>query len=212
MNKLHEFLNQPTNLRRLVGSLEWDEDAFEDAVREQPKLYLEASRYRAVKARRKARAEFGLAQATAEKKLVLRSKRDKAGRKMLTEPAIAEGAVLSPEYVIARRALDDAYVGEELAKAIMEAYRQRGQMLKIIADIRTSEVASEIRNVRENLARDEFHKLSDRTREKLHERHSKKNHKLAGRPEYRDSQGRLPHADWCRSNKMGPCNCGRGDF
>lgn len=33
---------------------------------------------------------------------------------------------------------------------------------------------------------------------------------MAGRPEYRDLYGRLPHADNCRSNRMGPCTCGRG--
>ena len=207
MSTLKTFLNQPTNLRKLVDKLEWDEDAFEDAVREQPRLYLEASRYRALKARRQARAKFALTNTVAEKKLILRGRKDRAGRKQLTESAVTESAALTEDVKDAQKNLDDAYVQEELAKAIMEAYRQRGQMLKIIADIRSSEVASEIRSVRENLARDEMHKLSDRTREQLAKR---KKHPLAGRPEYRDDRGRLPHADFCRSNKGGACTCGRG--
>ncbi len=35
-------------------------------------------------------------------------------------------------------------------------------------------------------------------------------HALAGRAEYRDNSGCLPHSDSCRSNRMGPCDCGRG--
>lgn len=207
MTQIGKFLDKPTNLMLLVRRLSWDEDEFEEAVREQPSLYLEASRYRALKARRLKRAEFSLSTTTAETKTKLRTKRDKGGRKLLTEPATAETATIDPAVVVARKKLDEAYVQDELAKSLMEAYRQRGQMLKIVADIRASEVASEIRNVRENLARDDMRNLSDRVRSQFA---GKKKHPLAGRPEYRDDRGRLPHADNCRSNRGGPCNCGRG--
>ena len=162
-----QLLERPVKLSDLVEKLALDEDSFEEEVREQPKLFLEASRYRAMKMRKRATASFMYDRAMAEVKLEGRKLKDDKGKKKLTEGALSDRALLSDNAHKYRTDMDEAYLDEELAKGLVEAWRQRGQMLKIISDIRCSEVGSEIRSVRENLIRDDMKRNSQSLRERV---------------------------------------------
>lgn len=128
--------------RRLIELLAVvDEDILAEAIR-QPTLMVQASRYRVAKMRDRAQAIARLDAARAELALKIRNKKDAAGRKM-TEGALKERLELSPTIRRLREESDRAYEGEELAKLILESFRQRNSAIKIVADVRVYEGSRE---------------------------------------------------------------------
>lgn len=161
---LQEILEAPVNLLRLIRRLQIDEDALEQAALEQPGLLLESSRYRAKKMRRRAMALIDAEVIRAQTGLGLRaSKYD--GSKALTEKAVTDKTLLSPKYRKAKRKLERLYVEEEWAKSLVTAYMHRLSVLKLLVEIRNTDMHSEIRQAKSKMAVDSMRKRAERIRE-----------------------------------------------
>lgn len=142
------WLETPVNLKRLVDKLSFDLDGFESANLEQPSLNLEAGRYLTQAVLGKARAELKLEIGMAD---LAQAIRDNAPEKM-TEKAVAERLALAKEGIDLKRKAYLAKTTETWAKQLLEAYNQRLQVLSNITKIRTGEIASNLRAVKEEAA------------------------------------------------------------
>lgn len=161
-----EMLRAPVDVRRLIDRLAFDVDNFERANMEQPRLSLEAGRYRTQAALLKARLELQLETREADLGIALRKKSEHAKRAP-TEKALSGRIVLDPEVQVLRKRLYLAEITEIWAKQLAEAYQyQRLAVLKVIGDIRASEIANELRTVKEKAAVDGLRRQAERVREK----------------------------------------------
>lgn len=142
------WLEAPVSLKSLVSKLSFDLDGFEMANLEQPKLSLEAGRYRTKAVLEKARAELRLEVGEAE---IAQRLREKSSVK-LTEKALAERLAQEEEVIKLKKRAYMAKVMDEWAKQLLEAYNQRLQVLNNITKIRTGEIASNLRAVKEEAA------------------------------------------------------------
>lgn len=165
MSEITELLAAPIDVRRLVSKLAFNLDNFEQANMEQPRLYLEAGRYRTKAALDKARAELQLEVTMAETGAQWRE-RPTSGKAM-TEKAIADKITLNKEVIKLRQRAYMAKVTEEWAKQLLEAYSQRLMVLGIIGKVRSSEIASELRAVKEQAAIQVVRREAEKVRRKL---------------------------------------------
>src|SRR5580765_4874402 len=143
------WLENPVNVKRLVTKLSFDLDGFEMANLEQPSLNLEAGRYLTQAVLEKVRAELKLEVGTAE---IAQNIRDRYEGSKLTEKALAERLALDKEGITLKRNAYLAKTTEVWAKQLLEAYNQRLQVLSNITKIRTGEMATNLRVVKEEAA------------------------------------------------------------
>jgi hypothetical protein len=141
-NEFLDYLKEPVKFKRLLGDLDFPEEELARAAREQPSLFLEASRYRVRCMRRRIRAKAALESVYSE--VALRYREKKQADK-LTEKAIANKVIAHPNVITAQKELDSAEVAEEYSKLLVEAYRQRKDACKILADILGQEMHAEVR-------------------------------------------------------------------
>lgn len=125
-------------LDRLLLGLDFDDTDIVGATLKQPKLFLQACDYRIAKMRSRRIAESKLALLKAELSLAKRANAAKHGDR-LTEGNLAEWLTQDPDFRKATRALAQAQEMEEHAKLLVEAYRQRRDVCRIIADISRSD-------------------------------------------------------------------------
>lgn len=167
--KVNTYLEQEVDLEKLIKELRISEDDIERAALKQPKLYLEASRYRVNKLRVRSARFAKLEVAKAELGIKLRRQSHSSKEKKLTEAALNEIVVSNPKYRLLRKKLERAFAEEEFAKSLQESYRQRKDAIRIIADIRNAEISQEIRQARSQLAYDETRKMSEQARRRAEE-------------------------------------------
>lgn len=164
------LLERPVKLRRLVDKLQFEVDQVEDAAREQPKLQLEAGRYRVQKIRAFNGAKLAHEQALAGLKLKTRRfKDDKGKQKYSNESSVSNKAELDPEVIRSRKAMDEAAAEEELGKVLTDCYRQRSHMLLVIAKIAAAEMGSSLRDTQQRMAQDDVNKIRQKARERVRE-------------------------------------------
>lgn len=162
-----EILRAPVNVQRLVDRLAFDADNFERANLEQPRLSLEAGRYRTQTALLRARTELQLETKQAELGVQLR-RRAEGAKKAPTDKSVQSKVILDPEVQALRKRLYLAEATEVWAKQLAEAYQyQRLAVLKIIGDIRASEIASELRTVKERAAVDGVRRAAEKVRSRF---------------------------------------------
>lgn len=162
-----EILRAPVNVRRLIDRLAFDADNFERANLEQPRLSLEAGRYRTQAALLRARLELQLETQEAALGVQLRRKGEGAKRAP-TEKAVSSKIILNPEIQSLRKRLYLAETTEIWSKQLAEAYQyQRLAVLKIIGDVRASEIASELRTVKEKGALDIVRRAAEKMRSRF---------------------------------------------
>lgn len=164
-----KYLEQEIDIEGLIRELRITEEDIEKAALRQPKLFLEASRYRVRKLQIRTARMAKLEVAKAELGIKLRRQAHEGSEKKLTEAAINELIVSNRKYRILRKKLEAAFVQEEFAKSLQESYRQKRDILRILADIRNAEISQEIRQARSQLAFDETRKMSDKARRKANE-------------------------------------------
>jgi hypothetical protein len=165
-HEILEILRRPVDVRRLMSRLAFDTDNFEQANMEQPRLSLEAGRYRTQAALDRARLELQLETKQAELGVQLR-RRGEGAKKAPTDKSIQSRVILDPEVQRLRKRLYLAEASEVWAKQLAEAYQyQRLAVLKVIGDIRASEIASELRSVKERAAVDVVHRAAQKVRER----------------------------------------------
>lgn len=165
---IEEYLSQPVDLKSLVDELQFNADDVEAAALRQPKLFLEASRYRVKKMRKKARRliKVELIEADVAHRLRRASRNAERGEKM-TESAISDAVKLDPKWKKEKLKLERAFEEEEFAKQLLETYRHRQSTIKVVADIRNAEMSNELRQVKQNMALEGQRKLAERARKRV---------------------------------------------
>lgn len=165
---LQEILEAPVNVLRLIRKLQIDEDNLERAALEQPGLLLEASRYRAKKMKKRAWAFIQAEVTRAQTGLGLRKKKY-GGDERITEKAVADKTLLVKDVRITKRKLEQAYVEEEWSKALVTAYMHRLSVLKILSEIRNTDLNSEIRQAKSGEAVKQMRRRAEEMRERYEE-------------------------------------------
>lgn len=162
-----KYLEQEIDLQKLVKELRITEEDIERAALHQPKLFLDASKYRVeklrIKSARKARLEVLKAN------LGIRFRKEADPKRKPTEVAINEKVVSHKKYRLLRKKLEEAVAQEEFAESLQESYRQRKEMLRLLTDIRNAEISQEIRQVRSQMAYDETREMSEKARRRAEE-------------------------------------------
>lgn len=164
---MNEILKKQVDVEGLIEKLDFAEENVLEATRAQPGLFLEASRYRVKSMRRRAKALFELETSMADAALILRQKKNAQGKKEMTETAIKEKVMLNSVVKDARIRLDRAYEEEELAKLLVEAYRQRRDACRIIVDALGAEIQSEVKLAQIEGERGDMTALKKKVREKF---------------------------------------------
>ena len=161
MNQIQEvleWLEKPVDIRQLVRELAFSLDDFEDANRRQPRLFLEAGKYLTGAVLQKSRAETQLETEVAKTGLRLRELK-KSTDKGIADMVNADEAVLK-----LKKKVSVANANAVWAKQLLAAYDQRLTVLSNITKIRTGEMATELRAVKERSAIDEMRRTVDRIR------------------------------------------------
>lgn len=154
MESFDSVLSPKINLQRLVSKLDFPEDQLERANQEQATLFLEAARYRVQKMRTRLQAESESEVVHAEWGIYHRARarrkaaEDKKHRGAITESYIKEKVTTEKDVSKAANRFISAKVEEEWAKLLIEAYYMRGSAIKVFAELRTTEMAAEIKEQR----------------------------------------------------------------
>jgi len=151
MNRMEELLSQPVNLDDLIEKLDFSEENVIQANREQATLYLEASRYRVKKMRGRIRAESKFEAAKTEAAMILRQKKRSGEKGSITEGYIKDRVATNPHVHSAKRKFEDAVAYEEMAKLLLETYRQRGRAIQTLAEILGAEAHAQARQARRDI-------------------------------------------------------------
>jgi len=150
------LLEAPVDIRQLIKKLEFSDEDVARATMEQAKLFLEASRYRVLCMRKRLRAVATYELLCSQEALKLRrAKRalvDKKDKSQLTEKSISDRISVLSTVVQARRELDIETVYEEWSKLLVDAYKQRRDACRILAEIMGAEASAELRVARSEAA------------------------------------------------------------
>lgn len=160
---LDQILDEPVDLTSLMDKLDFTEENVVTADREQASLFLEASRYRVKKLRHRIQTESVLDSAKAQAALLLRAKKKELD---LTESCIKDRLTLNPNVKAAREKYDNAQVGEEWSRLLLEAYKERGRAIKTMAEILGAEANAQVRLVRKDMEVAGFEALKESVRKK----------------------------------------------
>jgi hypothetical protein len=164
--ELREFLDAEVQLKKLLVKLDFSDEDITRAAVETPSLYLSAGRFRVQKMRLRLKALHRLDIAAAEAGLRIRKEKDSKGKKLYTEPQVKEKIVLSPEVRMKRKRLDRAYEEEEFGKLLVDAFRYRKDVVRMIVDGNLAEGAGELRNAKENMVRSDMKEMGKKVRNK----------------------------------------------
>jgi len=168
-NSLDNLLAEPVNVKSLIEQLDFSEENIMVANREQPSLFLEASRYRVKKMRSRIQAEAVLESEKANAALFLRKK--KIGRDSgITEGYIRDKVAVHPKVEEARTKFDNCQVHEEWAKLLLEAYRQRRDAIRTLAELLGAEANAQARAARKDAEMAGFENLKRDIRKKYRNR------------------------------------------
>ncbi len=129
------------DIRLLVPKLHLvDEDCLAAAA-EQPSLYEKSARYLVATMRAVANADLLLDKTKAEQSIIYRDEAERDKRK-LTVGALEGLLDLEPQVEKARIFLSRCREDQKYASELCESFRQRGQMIKILADARMREMSA----------------------------------------------------------------------
>lgn len=167
-NEILEFVQKPVEVRGLMKRLSFDLDNFELEGKQQARLYLEAGRYHTQAVLRRARLELRTEALEADLGIQYKSKVTK-DKKPLTDKAVSNRVQTNPDRIAAREKLALAEATEVWSKQLLEAFRQREQMLKMVGGMRQSEISSELRSVKEKGIVDQMAKKAKRVRDEYEE-------------------------------------------
>ncbi len=152
----------------LLDNLKIVSEDIKEVAAHQPLLFIDAARYRVAMMRLRSKKEQEVDTKRSSLATKFRNRKDEQGKKIYTEGAVKEKVEIQTVVKQLRRELDNAFAEEELAKSMMEAYRQRNSALKIIADMQQFEGSREgaqiERDEQSRKLRNAARKLTDKRR------------------------------------------------
>ena len=140
--KTEKFLAERSDIKLLVDGLNIEETDLVTAAKEQPRLYLLASRYRVQKMRQRIRVTSEYNALRTRLALEIRRK-DTGSKKPKTESYIKELLTKNKDLAEALEVVNRAEEEEELAKRLLDAYDHRGKSIRVVADMIGAEIAME---------------------------------------------------------------------
>jgi hypothetical protein len=141
--ELIELLQSPVDVKRLVKKLKFSIEDLESAAEEQPRLRLEAGKFKAQMGLNKASSKRKLGRIIGKKSLKLR----KSGE-YKTEGAVKNKLALDSKVQRYQKAFDTYEVYSEFADDLMQAYTERSMAVNILTRLRSSEINSNIAAVK----------------------------------------------------------------
>lgn len=117
--------------KELIAKIDFTEDTLIRAHLEQASLLSEASQYHIRKMRERMRLDSANTEAQTSTALKLR----RTATEKLTEPAIKELVAGNKDVVAAKNNLDEAKAMEAWAKSLVDAYHERGSMIRSLVDL-----------------------------------------------------------------------------
>lgn len=171
MSEFENILKDPVDVYGLIESLDFTEENLVEACLQQGKLFLEASRYRVKKMRRKIEAKAKLEAAETRVSLHYRIKKQKGTRGSMTEGYIRDRVGTHPDVLSAKKKLGEAVVAEEWAEALLEAYKMRDSACRVLSRILGAEAVAEHKAVRVEGEKNALDKMKDRLRSKYRNGH-----------------------------------------
>lgn len=126
-------------LDELLAGLVLSEDRLAESALNQPVLFAQAAKWRVEAIRKLAMYEGQLKTLKAEKSLEFRRKADAEGDKV-TEAGMTARIEADAEVVALAKKLRNATALDEYSNLIVQAYRARGNSIRVIADLKSAEV------------------------------------------------------------------------
>jgi hypothetical protein len=164
-HSLEMMLDEPVDLASLIEKPDFSEENIIEANREQPQLFLEASRYRVKKMRSRIQSESSLETEKAKASLFFRAKKKDKGT---TEPYIKAKIITDKAVQEAQQAFDKQLVYEEWAKQLLETYRYRGRAIQTLAELLGAEANAQARMARKDLELAGYENLKTAVKKKYH--------------------------------------------
>lgn len=131
---INRILRKKVNIFRLLKQLDFSDEEVVYASKSQPKLFVEAIRFRVQMMRDRTEIESQLSLAKSKKSAKFRALLKERGERA-TEGQVQERMGADPEIVSLTAQLNSAEQAEEYAKLLLEAFRMRRDALKVVADV-----------------------------------------------------------------------------
>jgi len=130
---IQRFLSEESDFDELISKLAFPQELAIKAAAEQPGLFIKAARARVQTMRRSAQAHANLDTTEADVALQTRAALVSRGEK-ITEATVAALVAIDAAVLDAQKAARAADSHEELGKLIVEAYRHRRDVIRVIAE------------------------------------------------------------------------------
>ena len=150
------------DVKQLISKIDFTEETLAQAHLEQAGLLFAASEYRIQKLRDRLRVDAACSEAETSAAMKLR----RTSEEKLTEAAIKEVVSASKDVVIARRNADEAKVMDEFAKILVDAFHERGSMIKSLVNLVGASAASESRFIQAELERMGLSRIKENIRKR----------------------------------------------
>lgn len=134
LSTMLELISSNVDVEALVARVPFDEISIVQAAMEQPSLLLEANKLRVKCMHRRAALEQKINLKISMIGQKYRNVRSDKGRREHTEGAVKAYAEMQPVVIKLRRKLNIAFAKEELAKGLVDVFRTRKDVIRIIVD------------------------------------------------------------------------------
>lgn len=134
-----EIVTADVDIENLLGHLDFSEETLEQAAYKQPLLFVEACRYRVQRLRRKNMLESELSSSKTQLSLAIR-KKSGTGDKRMTERFVEAQILQNDDIMALQDKLSRAEEYEEFSKLLVEAFRHRRDSIRVVQEIRASEM------------------------------------------------------------------------
>lgn len=131
---LLELISQEVNVGELVSKISFEENALIDAALEQSKLHFEASKLRVQCMHRRSALESKLALEMSILAQRYRRMPTPVGKREISSGAVNALVETQPSIIALKQKLNRAISKEELSKQLVDVYRSRKDVLRIIID------------------------------------------------------------------------------
>lgn len=159
---LLDIIGAPVDIKKLVSRLTFDLDDLEKAEHRQPRLRLEAGRFRAQIALKEKSVKRKLNRLIGKKSLRIR---DLGEHK--TEAAVKNVLSQDREVQKAQKKADTLEVYSDFAKDLMEAFKERSMALSNLTRLRSAEIGSHLASVKGEDEVDRIRKRAERMHHRL---------------------------------------------
>jgi hypothetical protein len=132
-------LEEPVDLQELIGGIDFEDEEILNASKAQGNLFLQASRLYIQKMRLRTSREAKLKEVTSIHSLRIRNRLQESGARV-TEGHVTAKLEQLPRIKRAKERLERAKLHEEFCKLLLEAFRMRRDVLKIVGNLIGAEV------------------------------------------------------------------------